>query len=146
MLKNNSIYKLIVVILLFANTSIAQINRNYTYREPEKPEKKTSTKKTSKQKPEPVPFLIAGLEYGFNLGGYLANNKTANYFNGQSGSNNIENIIGKDAYAGSINGAYSPIHEEIKDALGGYEFHIKELPTRMRYNPGALLGKFNPVS
>lgn len=121
-------------------STVAQINRSYTYRQPDPEAQK------KKKKKEIVKFETKGLEYGFNFGMYKADNQTANYFNGASGANLLEDIIGKDLYAGSISGTPSMIHEQVKELLGGYEFHIYELPKNMRYDPAVLIGFHGKVN
>ena len=78
-------------------------------------------------------------EYGFNFGWYIPNNSTANYYNGSSPVHSLEDKIGKDPYTGCLC-TYNYTHQEIKDALGGYEFHIMEYPEKMKYNKPVTLG------
>lgn len=82
------------------------------------------------------------LEYGLNMGAYLANKYTANYYNGSGNyssvgrQGNLEQIIGPSS---TYN--YSRIREQI-----GYDFVIEELPSAMRYSPAMMVGLFATLS
>lgn len=68
-----------------------------------------------------------GLYFGANLGFYMANRHTAEYYNG-SGVNSIDSTIN-----------YSLNYPIIKEVLL-YDFYLAELPAKMHYSPAFLLG------
>jgi hypothetical protein len=73
------------------------------------------------------------LEYGMNLGFYLASPSTANYYNG-SGANNLESALTR--YHN-----YEAIRREI-----GYDFSLHGLPQNMSYRPSMMLGFFAAIN
>ena len=73
------------------------------------------------------------LEYGMNLGFYLASPSTANYYNG-SGTNNLESALTR--YHN-----YEAIRREI-----GYDFSLHGLPQNMNYRPSMMLGFFAAIN
>ncbi len=96
-----------------------------------------STPKLSKE--DSAEYSIKGFQWGFNFGTYRANNATANYYNGESETNNLNDIIGNDPYTGTWNNTYNYTYNEIKEELG-YDFEIAELPERMKYDIAFALG------
>ncbi len=74
-----------------------------------------------------------GLYFGGNVGVFLANKYTANYYNGTDSTGNPGQRI-------SSIFQYSQNYEKIKQALGGYDFTIAELPLNMKYSPSAYIG------
>ncbi len=78
------------------------------------------------------------LDYGLNIGAYMAGKSTANYYNGSglyTGVGNqgtLERIIGP-----SNQHNYPRIRENI-----GYDYEIHGLPTAMQYSPAMMIGLF----
>jgi hypothetical protein len=78
------------------------------------------------------------LDYGLNIGAYMGDKSTANYYNGSgqyTGVGNqgtLERIIGP-----SNNLNYPRIRQDL-----GYDYEIHDLPTAMRYNPAMMVGLF----
>jgi len=73
-----------------------------------------------------------GWYFGGNMGTFLANKHTANYYNSSDSSGSksrISNIF-----------LYPLNYDRIKQALGGYDFELWELPASMRYSPAAYIG------
>ncbi len=73
-----------------------------------------------------------GFSYGLNLGGYFANNATANYYNG-SGRNDLEQAIMRQHN-----------FNRIRESLG-YDFELHQLPSNMVYSPAILVGVFGTL-
>lgn len=71
-----------------------------------------------------------GWFFGMNFGGYFANKKTANYYNGY-GTNNLYNTIIVNYYN------YQQIKENKFNSL---DYKISGLPDNMRYSPAINLG------
>ena len=67
-------------------------------------------------------------EYGVQFGGYIADNNTANFYNGQ-GVNDITRITDNDE-----------IREDIEDAIPYEQYEIGELPQSMAYNSASMPG------
>ncbi len=70
--------------------------------------------------------------YGINLGGYFANNSTANYYNG-SGHHSLELALNRQHN-----------YSRIREALG-YDFELHGLPANMGYSPAAMVGVFGSL-
>ncbi len=79
------------------------------------------------------PPAYTPLEYGMNLGFYLANPATANYYNG-SGEYSLETALG-NSYT------YNAIWQDI-----GYDFSLHSLPRQMNYSPAIMLGFFGTLN
>ncbi len=82
--------------------------------------------------PEEQPAYIH-LEYGMNLGFYLAHSATANYYNG-SGEYSLEKAL-NNSYT------YNAIWQDI-----GYDFSLNSLPHNMSYSPAIMLGFFGTLN
>lgn len=74
-----------------------------------------------------------GWYFGGNIGAYFANKYTANYYNGTDSTGNVGQRL---MYVFQ----YPQNYEKIKQALGGYDFAIAEMPVAMRYSPAAYVG------
>jgi len=74
-----------------------------------------------------------GWYFGGNVGAYFANKYTANYYNGTDSTGNVGQRL---QYVFD----YPQNYEKIKQALGGYDFAIAEMPVAMRYSPAAYIG------
>ncbi len=78
------------------------------------------------------------LDYGLNLGGYLANGATANYYNGSGAYSGIGNQGTLAQILSSSNThSYNRIRQDI-----GYDFSLHGLPMNMRYSPAMMLGLY----
>lgn len=80
------------------------------------------------------------LFYGLNIGVYMPNHATANYYNGTSSVNNLEDMIGGNPYAGVLNGYVNTNYSTIKERLNGVDYRIDALPRAMRYDKPACIG------
>ncbi len=78
------------------------------------------------------------LDYGLNLGGYMANGATANYYNGSGAYSGIGNQ-GTLAQILSSSNTYS--YNRIRQDIG-YDFSLHGLPMNMRYSPAMMLGLY----
>lgn len=75
--------------------------------------------------------------YGLNLGAYIANNATGNYYNGSGRNNLVETLTRQHTY------------NRIREALG-YDFEFpgephQYLPQSMSYSPAMLVGVFGSL-
>lgn len=78
------------------------------------------------------------LDYGLNIGAYIADKSTANYYNGSGEYTGVGNQGTLDRIIGSSNELnYTRIRQNI-----GYDYEIDGLPTAMRYNPAMMVGLF----
>lgn len=77
---------------------------------------------------EPVARWI----YGLSIGAYFANPSTANYYNG-TGEHNVETALNRQHNRDRL---IANVHEIIQT------FEVGELPLKMRYDPGILIGFF----
>lgn len=96
-------------------------NRNELY---EKPGKKSGSRNRADG-------ALNGMYFGANIGLYVANDYTANYFNG-TGVNSIGNIINNQYY-----------NTEIKKVLNNQDFSLDtmgSLPQNMKYDPAIMVG------
>jgi len=84
--------------------------------------------------PERETQNVLRFDYGMNIGFYMANPGTANYYNG-SGEHSLERAI----ITNSFN--YNRIRQEI-----GYDFQIHGLPSQMSYKPAMMLGFFGAMN
>lgn len=78
------------------------------------------------------------LDYGLNLGGYLASGVTANYYNGSGAYSGIGNQ-GTLAQILSSSNTYS--YNRIRQDIG-YDFSLHGLPMDMRYSPAMMIGLY----
>ena len=86
---------------------------------------------------EPVERAIR-LDYGLNIGAYIADRSTANYYNGSGQYTGVGNQGTLERIIGSSNERnYTRIRQVI-----GYDYEIDGLPTAMRYNPAMMVGLF----
>jgi hypothetical protein len=74
-----------------------------------------------------------GLQFGFNIGLFMPNNYSANYYNGKDGNeNNIKYVFGN---------YYN--YQDIKLLVNAADtFFVKQFPTNMRYQPTASAGLY----
>ncbi|MBP7496815.1 MAG: hypothetical protein KA792_04040 [Bacteroidales bacterium] len=94
-------------------------------------------KELLKPKKDTMKYYLRGLQYGFNIGVYIPNAKTANYYNG-SGTNDLSKVI-MDTF--NYAAQYSGIHQQIREnALNGYDFKIRELAKNMNYSIALNIG------
>lgn len=73
------------------------------------------------------------LEYGMNMGFYLAHPATANYYNGR-GEYSLETAL-------KNSNTYNAIWRDL-----GYDFSLHSLPTNMSYSPAIMLGFFGALN
>jgi hypothetical protein len=86
---------------------------------------------------DPVERAIR-LDYGLNIGAYMADKSTANYYNGSGEYTGVGNQGTLERIIGSSNERnYTRIRQDI-----GYDYKIHGLPTAMRYNPAMMVGLF----
>jgi hypothetical protein len=78
------------------------------------------------------------LDYGLNLGGYLANKKTANYYNGSGAYTAVGN---QGTLAQILNPSNTFNYGRIRQDVG-YDFSLHGLPMDMRYSPAMMLGLY----
>ena len=75
---------------------------------------------------------VARWIYGLSIGGYFANPSTANYYNG-TGEHNVETALNRQHNRDRL---IANVDEIIQT------FEVGELPLKMRYDPGILIGFF----
>jgi hypothetical protein len=86
---------------------------------------------------DPVERAIR-LDYGLNIGAYMADKSTANYYNGSGQYTGVGNQGTLEQIIGSSNNLnYTRIRQDI-----GYDYEIHGLPSEMRYNPAMMVGLF----
>lgn len=78
------------------------------------------------------------LDYGLNLGGYLANKNTANYYNGSGAYTAVGN---QGTLAQILNPSNTFNYGRIRQDVG-YDFTLHGLPMDMRYSPAMMLGLY----
>jgi hypothetical protein len=78
------------------------------------------------------------LDYGLNLGGYLANKNTANYYNGSGAYTAVGN---QGTLAQILNPSNTFNYGRIRQDVG-YDFSLHGLPMDMRYSPAMMLGLY----
>jgi len=77
-----------------------------------------------------VPEINQGLWLGFNAGMFFANRYNAGFYNGNSNNvNNIEYILNNQYH-----------YNDIKHVLNNYDFHLGEVPEKMKYDPAYTIG------
>ncbi len=67
-------------------------------------------------------------EYGINVGGFIPDNYSANFYNGE-GDNDITRVLYNDRY-----------DDEISAELGYYNYSLGELPQNMKYSAEVMPG------
>lgn len=82
--------------------------------------------KTYSQQEEREPY--SWWEYGINIGGFIPDNYSANFYNGE-GDNDITRVLYNDRY-----------DDEISAELGHYNYSLGELPQNMKYSVEVMPG------
>lgn len=115
-LKIHSLFSLAVFLIILIHLSIANAQNS-----------------SSIQRPEQDSREFRGLQFGFNIGLFLPNGYSANYYNGSDGNeNNIKYIFGNKYH-------YQDLYQllNVSDT-----FFVKQFPTNMRYPATSSAGLY----
>ena len=102
---------------------------------------KYKSKDKEKDKEE-NPYILKGLQYGFNFGAYFPSNKTANYYDGeQSHTLSLYNAIMDSVYKKGDLYFINYNHQNIRESVfNGDDFIIKQYPDKIKYSVTTNVG------